>query len=797
MPARTTKPDIKGFPQDNVDPEEKKLKPWLIQYCRAIFDRRRYSVGSYDQDDKQFIINRKYAEGMQSTDKYKNRLNIQEGDISYLNLDFSIVDIAGKYIDLWVGEMLDKDNEIYVNAIDPQSKAAKEEDYNKFKANLEMREESKELEELTGEPLIPTGEYIPQDKEELELHMQLNYKQATEISMEELIDQEFYRNNYKDSHEELHIRDLGIIKRLSTKIDFDENNMIRMRPVDWANVYLPYGVREDLSDCKYISEVIKVPVHELRRLSKGKLTEEEIFDIARINAGQYGNRAWEFGDAFHKYYDRNEIIYTEYDDFLIAMLDTSIISTNTDVYLKKHHANGDGFWFNRKPWDYTLPPEQNEGDGKHKKEIIKQDMQYLYKATWVIGSDHLLNYGLAEDIIHATQNGKVSPETFHPFLLLAPQQRDMENKSMMERMMPHADAIQLIHLKIQGLLAKLKPPGVAVDVSALKDVMLGTDQKEWSPLRIQDLYEQTGVLYYMGTDDDGTPMNRKPIEELTHGMGEALPQLIGLYNFHIEQIRNVTGINEQRDASTVDKDQPVATAQMALQASRNATKSLDKAYRRFKGMIAKRMAVMIQYNIGRGRNVDYYQNVIGKQGVKTIEFSKRMKLVELGIKVEALPSAEEELNKEKNIQIALSKDTIQLEDAIMIRSIKNVKLANQYLIHKTKTRAAQRHQEAQEMIKTQTDATAQTELKKEAAKQKTIMMEAEAEEKKLITEYGLKESLEDKKHEHKMKELDKSGDIKSDHIEEAAEADLKNTDLTKSVPQPQVATGAGEPSVAA
>ena len=795
MPARTTKPDIKGFPQDNVPPEEKETKAWLIQYCRAIFDRRRYSVGSYDQDDKQFIINRKYAEGMQSTDKYKNRLNIREGDVSYLNLDFSIVDIIGKFIDLWVGEMLDKDSEIRVSSIDRHSKSDKDKAYNKYKANLELREESIELERLTGQPLIPKGEYIPESKQEIDLHMQLNYKHETEIATELLVEQEFYRNDYKADQEEMHIRDLGVIKRLSAKIDFDDNNMVRLRIVDWANLYLPYGVREDLSDCRYIAEVIKIPVHELRRLSNGKLSEEEIFNIAKINAGQYGNRAWEFGDAFHKYYDRNEIIYTEYDDFLIAMLDTSIISTNTDIFVKKPHTLGSGFWFEKKAWDYEMPPEV-EG---RKREILKKDMQYVYKATWVIGSDHLLNYGLAEDIIHATQDGKITPATFHPYILLAPQQRDMENKSMLERMIPHGDAIQLIFLKIQALLAKVRPPGIAVDVQALKDVILGSDKKEWTPLQIQDLYDQTGNMYYMGSDDDGTPMNRKPIEPLSPDMGVILEQLIGLYNFHIQQMRNVTGINEQRDASTVDKDVPVATAKMGLIASRNATKSLDKAYRTFKAKIGKRVALMIQYNIARGRNLDYYNNIIGKQGVKAISFAKKMKLVEFGIKVEALPTMEEQQIMEGNIQMALGKDLIRLEDSIMIRAIKNTKLASQYLIHKTGVRAKQKLQESQILIQTQTQETAKAELQKEAAKQKTIMLEASEEMKLLLAKYDLEDRNDKSQHERKLIELEKSGEIKSGHIEEAAEADLKNTDLTKGVPQPSVATGVGvsKPSVAA
>ena len=793
MSERATKPNMRGFPQESVSPEVKQSYEWLIQYARAIYDRRRYSVGNLDEDDKQFIINRKYAEGLQSVDKYKNRLNIREGDTSYQNLDLSVIDIVGKYIDLWVGEMLDKDTEIKANAIDPQSKADKSNDYDKYKANLEMKEESEELERLTGEPLIPKGDYIPADKEEIDLHMQLNYKQATEIFIEELIDQEFYRNDYDESLEELFVRDLGVIKRLSAKVDYDENNHIRIRAVDWANLYLPYGIKEDLSDCRYVGEIIKVSVYDLRIVANNELTEEQLWNIALNNAGEYGNRTWTYGDSFHKYYDRNEIVYTEYDDFLVPILDVSIISVNTDVYTKKPHTYGDGFYFKAQAWDYNQPEED-----KGKREVIRKDMQYVYKCKWIVGSDHLIDFGVASDIIHATQDGDISPSTFHPFILLAPQQRDMENKSMLERMIPDADAIQLISLKLQGVLAKVKGPGLSVDTDALQDVLLGKGREVWTPLQLLDLYEQTSVLFYRGADEDGQVMNRRPIEELLHDYRALFQGLIDMYNFHVQNIRNVTGINEQRDASTIDKDVPVATAQMGLQASRNATKSLDKAYRTFKGKLGKRVALMIQYNISRGRNIEYYNNVIGKKGVEALEFSDKMKLVELGIKIEALPTMEEFAQKESNITMALSKGTIELEDAIMIRSIKNTKLANQYLIHKTKLRAAQSHQQAQEIIKTQTEATTQSELQKEAAKQKTIQAEGQRENKNLITEYGLKEKLSKQEHDQDMDLAEKEGEIKSTHIEEAQEADLKHTDLTKQVPQPQVATpGATQPSVAA
>jgi hypothetical protein len=74
-----------------------------------------------------------------------------------------------------------------------------------------------------------------------------------------------------------------------------------------------------------------------------------------------------------------------------------------------------------------------------------------------------------------------------------------------------------------------------------------------------------------------------------------------------------------------------------------------------------------------------FANRIGKYNVSILNEIKDLYVYDFGIFIEISPDEEEKAQLEQNIQIALSKGDINLEDAIDIREIKNIKLANQLL----------------------------------------------------------------------------------------------------------------------
>jgi hypothetical protein len=366
----------------------------------------------------------------------------------------------------------------------------------------------------------------------------------------------------------------------------------------------------------------------------------------------------------------------------------------------------------------------------------------------------------------------------------------MENKSLVEKMIPFADQMQLVHLKIQQLLGKARPPGLAVDVSGLSNVLKGMGEDGWKPLDIQNMYDQLGTYYFSSVRDDGTPIaNSQPIQELQNGIGSDLERLIGIYNYNLNEIRNVTGVNEVRDASAPDKDSLVGVDKLRLAASNNATRTVNDSYLRLVEQTAKDLSLMIQDNIENGIGIEGYYTAIGEQKVKTIKITgKDVSLAEIGIKIEALPDEEEKMYIEQNIQASLSAQELRLEDAIVIRRVAktSVKLAEQVMLLRRKKYQEEKMMEAQNAAQANAQQQAMAAQQKAQADMAKAQADAQAKMAVLEKEYSLKQQLAAQEHEQEMKQIALENEYKNEQIIMASQENFKNTQLSKEAPQPKV-----------
>ena len=777
-----------GFPSEFVPTSVKESKEYGIKYFKAVYSRYYNQGGFYSQTNNRYVINRKYAEGLQSVDKYKNLLDM-EGDTAYINLDYSIIKVIPKYVDLLVGEMINHKYKIECNAIDPESRTSKDDERNKLKANLELKDFHNMLKAKTGiKTMIPDGEMIPESKEEIDLHMDLNFKQDTEIAMEEALDFVFSNNKWDEVARKIY-RDMIVLKRAAARCFYDENHNISIRYVDPVNLILPFTDKDDYEDIKYAGEILQMEIHQLRRLSRGELSEEDLFKIAKSHSNRNGNRAWSYGNSYQRYYNNygvsNVGSITEYDDFTVSVLDCEFHSIDTNTYVSKTNDFG-GFYY-----------EEKKSPGKSKGETTEKGIDNVYAGYWVIGTDYTFSYGKRKDQPRQKTAGAYSPDTDLSFIIYSPDQYDMENASLVERMIPHADNIQIIALKIQNLVAKLTPPGISVDVGALKDVLLGKGRDSASPLELQELYQQTGVYYYNGEGEDGMPMNRQPIKEIKNSIGNALQEMIGLYNYHKQQIRDVTGINELREASSLDKDAPVRTQELSLDASRNSTRVIQGAYLNIYQRAAVMSTLMIQDMSESKNGLEGFFNAIGKNSVEVLKEGNDISMAEFGINVEALPTEEDQVQLNRDIERALQTQDIRLEDSITVRSIPNIKLANQFLVLTKKQYSKEKQEEA--AAASQQNALIQKESAMAAAQGDLMKIQAEsaAEAEQIKLKAELEDANAQKQHERKMKEIALQNEYKSIHIEQAEEGNFKSTALSKTMPQPKAFTGVGaKPSVA-
>ena len=578
--------------------------------------------------------------------------------------------------------------------------------------------------------------------------MELNYKQATEIAMEQGIELTMYLNDWEEIKKRI-IRDLVVLDIGIAKTGV-ENGKITVRYVDPVNFVSSHSSNPDFRNMEYAGEIIYVTIHDLKRMAGDEFTDEEYEEIAMSVLGKHGNPAkLSLSSVNYNGYEVNE-----YDTYKLALLDGVFKCTDKMHYEKKNNKYG-GYSVNKK--NSTYKPPKNP---RYKREQMNTYVEMIYKGKWICGTDFIFDYGVADNIVRPKSN---LSKALMPYAVYAPNIINMNNKGMVERMIPFADQIQLAHLKIQHLISKVKPQGSAIELGAIENVGKG-DGGTFTPLEVQDIYQQTGNLYYRLQQDDGSPGNANPITELRGGIGGALQELISIYQYNLQMIRDVTGINEVRDASQPDKESLVGVQKMALLASNNATRWLNQAFLSITKNIAKSVALRVQDLVEYKGAYKGYVQAVGEYNMKAIEVTKDVTLADFGIMIEPLPDDEEKALLEQNIQVSIQQQALRIEDAILIRTIPNIKLANQMLILRRKK--YQKEQQETAMANAQANAQQQqmSIQAKAQADAQMKQMEAQAEMEKMQMEFQLKENFAQAEHKRKLQELEYQGSIKSDHI---------------------------------
>ena len=405
------------FPNEQVDPKIKRSKEFGMKVARAILYRHNFYSSATNKVAK-IQENRYYASGRQDVNKYKPRLDPymdSQNALSHVNIDWSIEPVCPKVINQLIGGMINQDHRIQVNSIDPQSKINKEKQRDKYYANIIREEQLTELEQQAGAQLFPKEENTPKTSEEIDMYMSMDYREPIEISFEEIIDYEMYRNDFNMIKNQV-IRDivennLGVVRRY-----WDENNDIRLRWVDIQNYITSYTEDPKHSDVEYQGELHEVTIRELRRLSDGTLSEEELFQIAQDAANRNENYNWIYGNQYNNAGEYNGQEYS-YDDYRIQVLDFVYYTTDLKVYEKKKKKNG-GYYMNKKDVNYTPPERSNR-----KKERIDKEYQMSYGGMWAVDANKMVYYGKSKNIARPedpTGIKSIDPRMIKDFIVIEP-----------------------------------------------------------------------------------------------------------------------------------------------------------------------------------------------------------------------------------------------------------------------------------------------------------------------------------------------------------------------------------------
>jgi hypothetical protein len=722
-----------GFPSQFVSDAEKATEEFGLQIGQAIqyewFRKDGQSCRYYSQWGN-FNRLRLYARGEQSIAKYKTELAV-DGDLSYLNLDWTPVPIIPKFVDIVVNGMSDRLFKVDTYAQDAMSQAKRSKYQDMIEGQMVSKEVLSIIQEKSGvDPFAMDPANLPESDEELSLYMNLNYKPAIEIAEEEAINTIFDENHYQDIRKRLDY-DQMVLGISCAKHEFLPGAGVQISYVDPANIVYSYTEDPQFKDCFYWGEIKTIPITELIKIDPS-LTREDLEEISKYSQSWYDyyNTAQYYeNDIFYK--DTCTVMYFNY-------------KTTKKVVYKKKMLEGGGSKVIEKDDQFNPPADMME-EGRFEK--IEKTIDVWYDGVMVMGTNIILKWEMARNMVRPKS---ASQHALPNYVASAPRMYKGVIESLVRRMIPFADLIQMTHLKLQQVISRVVPDGVYIDADGLNEVDLGTGAA-YNPEDALRLYFQTGsVIGRSYTQDGEYNQGKVPIKELQSSSGASKSQmLIYNYNHYMDMIRSVTGLNEARDGSAPNSDALVGIQKLAALSSNTATRHiLDSSlyiYRTLAEALTYRVADILEYADFK----DDFINKIGKYNVSILGDISDLYIYDFGIFIEVSPDEEEKAQLEQNIQMALSQKDISLEDAIDIREIRNLKMANQLLKLKRKQKQEREQQQQMQMQAMQSQQQMQSqELAAQTAMQK---IQAETQSKMQIKQAEIAFEIEKLKNEADLK----------------------------------------------
>ena len=672
------------FPDQVVSDAEKATLEYGLQVSRAI-EQEWFNYGGsgsnrYASNWNNFHNLRLYARGEQSVQKYKDELAIN-GDLSYLNLDWKPVPILSKFSNIVANGITQKQYDITSYSQDPESLKKRTEyaDNVKFDANtIKQRKIAGSLSGISfARSPVPTEE-LPGNAEEMDLHMQLKYKPAIEIAEEEAINTILATNEFDLTKSRVN-QDLVNIGIGITKTSFNPAEGIVVKYVDPAYCVWSYTEDPNFDDIYYVGEVKSITIPELKK-EFPHISDEELERIQKSPGNRRLIRGFENYD-----YNTVQVMYFEYKTYT----DQVFKIKKTDNGLEKAIEKTDAF----------NPPANDNFDR------VSRSIEVLYEGAKVVGSDMMLKWEMSENMTRPMAD---TTRVEMSYSMAAPRMYKGVIQSLISKCVGFADVIQLTHLKIQQVLSRMVPDGIFLDMDGLAEVDLGNGTN-YNPAEALNMYFQTGSVVGRSLTQEGD-MNRGkvPIQELSSSSGIGKIQaLITAYNYNMQMIRDVTGLNEARDGGMPDANALVGLQKMAANASNTATKHIQDASIYLALSTCENISLKIADVLNFPLTKNSLMNSISTFNVETLKEIEKLNLHDFGIFLEMEPDDEERAELQKNIQISLQTKEIDIEDVIDINQVKNLKLANQMLKLK-RTEKAKKVQEAQQAnIQAQAQANAQ------------------------------------------------------------------------------------------
>ena len=677
------------FPSQVASDLEKVTPEYGLKVAKAIeheWFKRDSGTNRFYNNQNTFHRRRLYARGEQSIQKYKDELSIN-GDLSYLNLDWQPVPIIPKFVDIVVNGISERTFDIKAFSQDPYGIEKRTAYMESVLRDMQTKELNNFALQAFGISLFENDQtQLPENTEELELHMQLNYKESVEIAEEQAINTILESNRYELTKKRINY-DLTVLGIGCAKTTFNKSEGIKVEYVDPADIIYSYTDSPYFDDVYYVGEIKTIPINEVKKQFP-HLDNDALEDLTK--------QGIQNTDFYHRTINETNNV----DKNSVQVLYFNYKTYANEVYKVKETGTGASKIIIK---DDTFNPPVDIVDAKFEK--VSRSIEVLYEGALVLGTNTLLKWELAKNMMRPKSD---STKVRMNYSIVAPRMYKGRIESLVSRIIGFADMIQITHLKLQQVLSRMVPDGIYLDADGLAEIDLGNGTN-YNPQEALNMFFQTGsVIGRSFTSEGDLNPGKIPIQEIASGSGNnKITSLINTYNYYLQMIRDVTGLNEARDGSMPDKNALVGVQKLAAANSNTATRHILQGGLFITAEIAEALSLRVSDILEYSPTKEAFIQQIGIHNVSTLDDISELHLHDFGIFIELTPDEEEKALLENNIQMAISQGTIDLEDAIDIREVKNLKLANQLLKLRRKKKLERDQLIQQQNMQAQAEANAQ------------------------------------------------------------------------------------------
>lgn len=706
-------------PDITASNKEKDSKEYGLQMARFI--EGEWSIDYIQERRARMLKLRSHMDGTVDVSHLKEMFESSK-DLSTLRINWKYNSEVPKMINSVVeGFSYDK-YRVSVKGIDAHSQEKRSRFRREKLKAMATKAEAEAIYQNLGVDLRPSG-FVPNSMEELNIFMELEYKQATELAAELGIQKVFDFGEWRETFNHI-AEDLALFRIGAAKVIADPQTAVRFQYVDPTTFMYSRNVEQTRNYEKawYFGQYMRLPLHEFERIAGDELTREQLKNL--LGREGYTIPQWEsMTDE-----ERNVSVDVFYFCF----------KTNRyDIKKKKYNKYG-GYKYIDKD-DYWEPP------ANMKSEVVRIPYEVWYEGYYVPGTDVLVKYRVMDNMVRDPRNKR---KAVPPFIMY-----QLSSEAIGEKIAEICDDLYITQIKLRQLTVKIRPHGYAINIDGLDDLDLG-DGAKLSVLERVRIFNEDGNLLYSGrslVDDTGNI--HSIISQLPDSTGQDLVNLINIYNHHMNRLYAVTGINPQAAGAAPPSRTSADVYQGTLAASQRVVNNIFNGLLSIQKRASEAILARLHAASMMGETKPIIENILGEYTTDMIREVANIKNYQFIVNVDLKPTDEERRELMQSLADALQTGSISIEDKIDIEEIENIRLAKQVI----KLRQKARREEAMRMAEIEHRRNMEAQRASEQAKLEREQYMAEIENMKNMAMAQIDARLKTLEHENKMREISLNG----------------------------------------